>query len=61
MYQRGKSNRFKLLAGVFLLAVFLLPLTVSCKGEESTNATPTATGTDLLVDPIKLDAGYPST
>ncbi len=60
MYRKGESNRFKLLAGVFLLAVFLLPLAVSCNGGESTSATPTATGTDLLVDPIKLDAGYVS-
>jgi para-nitrobenzyl esterase len=58
MCQRGKSNRFKVPLVLFLLAVLTLPIIASCKGEESAKATPTAAETDLLLDPIKTDAGY---
>ena len=45
---------------MFLLALFTLPITAACNEEESSEetATATATGTDLLVDPIKVDGGY---
>jgi len=59
MYRKHRSNRPRLLVALFLLAVFLLPLSVSCgEDEESAKGTPTATESDLLVDPIKVDGGY---
>ncbi len=60
MYRKGKSNRLKLFLAVFLLAVLTVPILVSCEEEESSEGTPAATESDLLVDPIKLDAGYVS-
>ena len=60
MCPEGKSNRFKLLGALFLLVGLILPVAVSCKEEESAKGTPTATGTDLLLDPVELDAGYVS-
>jgi para-nitrobenzyl esterase len=61
MCPEGKSNRFKLLGALFLLVVLTLPIIASCKGEEeSAKGTPTAGATDLLLDPVKTDAGYVS-
>ncbi len=63
MYRKGKSNRFKLLFSLFLLLALTLPVLVSCNDDEkdtSSQGTPAATESDLLVDPIKLDAGYVS-
>jgi para-nitrobenzyl esterase len=58
MCWQGRSNRSKLLLSLLLLVVLTLPIAVSCKGQESAKATPTATGTDLLLDPVQTDAGY---
>ena len=58
MYGKGKSTRFKLFLALFLLVVLTLPITVSCEEEESSQGAPTQTATDLLVDPVKVDAGY---
>ncbi|HLC29863.1 MAG TPA: carboxylesterase family protein [Dehalococcoidia bacterium] len=58
MYRKGKSNRFKLLLPLLLLSVLTLLIAVSCNGETSSEGTPAATGTDLLVDPVKVDGGY---
>jgi para-nitrobenzyl esterase len=66
MSRERKSSRLPLLLGMFLLAALLLPLVTSCTEEEKastevpTSAAPTATGPDLLIDPVKLDAGYVS-
>jgi para-nitrobenzyl esterase len=61
MCQKGRSSRFKLLLSLFLLVVLTLPMAVSCKEEkESAKGTPTAAATDLLLDPVKTDAGYVS-
>jgi hypothetical protein len=60
MSGKASSNRPGLLVGVLLLALLLLPLSASCGGKESSKGTPTATGTDLLLDPISTDAGYVS-
>ena len=60
MFQKGKSNRFKVFVALFLLLVLTLPVIASCKEEESAKGTPTAAASDLLLDPIKTDAGYVS-
>jgi para-nitrobenzyl esterase len=61
MCREGKSNRFRLLGALFLLTVLTLPTAVSCKGgKESAKGTPAATEAEVLVDPIKTDAGYVS-
>ena len=60
MCRKGKLNRFKLCLAMLLLAVLAVPMTLSCKEDESSDGTPTAAGTDLLVDPVKVDGGYVS-
>ena len=61
MCREGRSNGFKLLGALFLLVVLTLPTAVSCKEEEeSAKGTPTAAATELLLDPVKTDAGYVS-
>ena len=62
MYGRGKSKRFRLLLALFSVVVLAMPIAVSCEDEEDTSSegTPAATETDILIDPIKLDAGYVS-
>jgi hypothetical protein len=59
MYRQHRSNRPRLLGALFLFVVLILPIAVSCgEQEESAKATPTAAETDLLLDPVKTDAGY---
>jgi para-nitrobenzyl esterase len=61
MCREGRSNGFKLLGALFLLVVLTLPTAVSCKEEEeSAKGTPTAAATEVLLDPVKTDAGYVS-
>jgi len=61
MAQKGRSNRFKVVLALFVLVVLTLPVIASCKEEEeSAKGTPTAAASDLLLDPIKTDAGYVS-
>jgi len=60
MCREGEWNRFKPFLALFLLLAFLVPIAVSCEDEEgtSTEGTPAATETDLLVDPVKVEGGY---
>jgi len=59
----GKPTRFKLFFPLFLLLALTLPVLLSCSEDEegtSSQGTPAAAETTLLIDPIKLDAGYVS-
>ena len=50
----GRSNRFKLLFPLFILLVLTLPLFLSCsedKEDTSSQATPAAAETAILLDP----------
>jgi para-nitrobenzyl esterase len=55
-----RPNRFDLFLAVLLVALSTLPMVASCKEEKSAKVAPAASETDLLMDPVKLDAGYVS-
>ena len=63
-----KRYRLELSFAAFLLAALMLPILASCKEEEkastgaptATAAAATATESDLIIDPVKLNAGYVS-
>jgi para-nitrobenzyl esterase len=60
MHREDKSNRLRLFLAAFLLMALTVPIFASCEEEEEevSEGTPAATETDLLMDPVKLDAGY---